>query len=474
MSSQQKIDHLGPILHFRGCDENRMRVAAIIVSPEAAAPPGNVAVRSDEILPQLIATVAGLNFWRYDFTMAADEGGYRLGDNWYPVVTDLTGDMRIGFVSCNGEENGDLDRDSVERNIMWARLADDHAASPFALLLQGGDQIYADEATKDHPLSEDWPEHAPESPDPAALADLTRHLQERFADRYMQVLSARVCAGIFATIPSLSIWDDHDICDGWGSLPEHLTQSEVGQAVFSVARQMYLLFQQGATDADIPALFWDPTGRNLGWRRDLPGVTIFAPDLRSERDRDDIMGPAGWQAIDALQPKGGHTIMVSSVPLLGPRLSLLETVMLAIPRMQHYEDDLRDQWQSHSHRDEWRRMLKQILRMRESGPVTVVSGEIHLATRAVMGPDKTLINQLVASGISHRAPPKTYARCLGLFAGLGEAPLAGHPIRIKPLPGQKHRYVAQRNYLTMQRKDGQWAAQWHLEESGVTAPLSLD
>lgn len=474
MSSQHKIDHLGPILHFRGCDESKLRVAAMIVSPEAAARPENIVVRADEVLPQRIATVAGLNFWRYDFTMAADEGGYRLGDNRYPVVTDLTGDMRIGFVSCNGEENGDLDRDSAERNIMWARLADDHAASPFALLLQGGDQVYADEATKDHPLSEDWPESAPKKPDPAALADLTRHLQERFAERYMQVLSARVCAGIFATIPSLSIWDDHDICDGWGSLPQHLTKSEVGQAVFSVARQLYLLFQQGATDADIPALFWDPSGRNLGWQRDLPGVTIFAPDLRSERDRDDIMGPAGWQAMDALQPRGRHTIMVSSVPLLGPRLSLLETVMLAIPRMQHYEDDLRDQWQSHSHRDEWRRMLKQILRMRESGPVTVVSGEIHLATRAVMGPDETLINQLVASGISHRAPPKAYARCLGLFAGLGEAPLAGHPIRIKPLPGQKHRYVAQRNYLTMQRKQGQWTARWHLEESGVSPSLSLD
>ena len=248
----------------------------------------------------------------------------------------------------------------------------------------------------------------------------------------------------------------------------------MGQALFAVARQMYLLFQHGATDADVPALFADPAGRSLGWRRDLPGVTLFAPDLRSERHRQRVMGPAGWAAVEAMQPAGRHVFMVSSVPLLGPRLSLLETLMMAVPRMQHYEDDLRDQWQSHAHRDEWRRILGQVLRMRETAPVTVLSGEIHLATRAEMGPDATLIRQLVASGISHRAPPKGYARALGLFAGLGEAPLPGHPIRIRPLPGHRHRYVAERNFLTLDRVAGRWQAVWHLEDSGQTPPLVLD
>uniref|UniRef100_UPI0035B4DF51 alkaline phosphatase D family protein n=1 Tax=Paracoccus sp. TaxID=267 RepID=UPI0035B4DF51 len=389
-------------------------------------------------------------------------------------ATRLDGDIRLAFVSCNGEENGDLDRDGAERNLMWARLQADHARAPFALLLQGGDQIYADEATHGHLLTEDWPKHVPGSPSEADLADLTRHLERRFAQRYMMVLAAEGCADLFATVPSLSVWDDHDICDGWGSLPESRTNSSVGQALFGVARRMYLLFQHGATDADVPGLFMDPAGRNLGWRRDLPGVTLWAPDLRSERRRDRIMGPGGWSAVEALHPSGDHVFMVSSVPLLGPRLSLVESLLMAIPRMQHYEDDLRDQWQSHAHRAEWRRMLGQVLRMREKAPVTVLSGEIHLATRAEMGPEAACIHQLVASGISHRAPPRAYARALGLFAGLGEAPLAGHPIAIKPLPGQRHRYVAERNYLTLDRRNGRWQAVWHLEESGLTPPLDLD
>lgn len=473
MSIAPTTDRAGPILHFRACDPGGLHLAAVHILPETDPAPAAIITATAQVTPRLLAHAGGVNVWRHDFTLAPDEGGYHINGTRHSVATRLDGDIRVAFVSCNGEENGDLDRAHDERNLMWARLAEDHAERPFAVLLQGGDQIYADEATYQHPLSAEWPDKVPDNPDSAALDDLTAHLTERFVERYMQVLAAQASAGLFASVPSLSIWDDHDICDGWGSLPEKVTRSAVGQALFAVARRMYLLFQHGAVEADIPDLFMDVTGKSLGWRRDLPGLTIFAPDLRSERSRKRIMGPAGWLAIEELQPVDGHVFMVSSVPLLGPRLSLLETVMMAIPRMQHYEDDLRDQWQSHAHRDEWRRMLRQVLRMRRNSPVTVLSGEIHLATRAEMGPEQTMIQQLVASGISHRAPPKAYARCLGLFAGLGEAPLDGHPIRIKPLPGQKHRYVAQRNFLTLQRVGGDWNAVWNLEEDGPTPPLAL-
>lgn len=474
MPDPVQIRHAGPILHFRGHGPDGMRLAAVSIRPRDDPAPGPVTTGAGEVLPAKLAEIAGLALWRHDFILRAGEPGYRLDGRDHAVQTRLDGDLRIGFVSCNGEESGDLDRDPAERNLMWRRLAGEHARQPFALLLQGGDQIYADEVTQGHHLSQGWPKSVPARPDPAALEGLRDHLRARFAARYMQVLSAPDCAGIFAGIPSLAVWDDHDICDGWGSLPAALTRSEVGRLIFETAREAYLLFQHGATGTDVPALFWDAGGRNLGWRRDLPGLTIFAPDLRSERGRGRVMGEAGWRAAEALETDAGHVLMVSSVPLLGPRLSLLESLMMAIPKMQDYEDDLRDQWQSRSHRDSWRRMLRIVLRLREKAPVTVVSGEIHLATRAEMGPDAARIHQLVASGISHRAPPRAYARALGLFAGLGEAPLKGHPIRIRPLPGRRHRYVAERNFLTLAREGGRWRAVWHLEEGGPTPPLALD
>ena len=229
---------------------------------------------------------------------------------------------------------------------------------------------------------------------------------------------------------------------------------------------------------DLPARFADPQGGHLGWVINAPGLRLLAPDMRSERTRRDIMGPGGWQMMDAeaRRQTQGRTMLMSSVPLLGPRMSILEALMVAIPRMQKYEDDLRDQWQSRTHRDEWRRILRLVRDMarRDGHDVTALSGEIHLATRAEMDLGGGLhLHQLVASGIAHRAPPKGWARFLGALAWLGEDPLPDHPIRIRPLPGQRHRYIAQRNFLVLDRRKGAWQAAWDLEDNGRTPALPL-
>ena len=470
MNTKAGFERAGPILHFRGHHEGNLHLAAVVVRPEGI-PCGVLRASTWEVQPAKLAELEGLAAWRYDFQLGAADRGYELEGTFYEVQTDPHGDLRIAFVSCNGEEHGDLDRDPAERNAMWARLVASHKKSAFTLLLQGGDQVYADEATRGHPLSEGWPEDVPKSPTQDQLEDLGAHLSRAFLQRYMSVLCAEEYAWIAARVPTLSVWDDHDICDGWGSLPRGRMSSAVGQTLFGVAREFYLLFQHGGNEADIPSLFLDPDGASLAWKRNLPGLTILAPDLRSERGRRQIIGEAGWRSLSSVHPERGHTVLLSSVPLLGPRLSVLERIMTIVPKMQRYEDDLRDQWQSRTHREEWRRALREVLRLREVGSVTVLSGEIHLATRAEMGSGASCVHQLVASGIAHPPPPKAFARFLGWLATLGEAPLPEHPIRILPLPGQKQRYVAQRNFLVLERRAGAWTAFWQLEESGPTPSL---
>ena len=469
---------VGPILFLDHVADGRLHLSALFLLPGTEAP-APVMLDGVEVPPGRLAGFDRATAWRARFSLPADRtSAYSWNGERYEVAGDLTGNLRLAYVSCNGEEHGDLDRDPDERNAMWARLCEDHARAPFALLLHGGDQVYADEATKGHPLGEDWPEHIPRDPSRADLADLAHHLRERFAERYAVLYAAQRFAWLAARVPSLMQWDDHDICDGWGSLRRSRTYSPVGQTLFSVARESFLLFQQAATDGDLPARFADPGGQHLGWTVRAPDLRIVAPDLRSERTRRQILGPGGWAMMEAeaAREAQGHTFLMSSVPLLGPRLSLLEAMMVAIPRMQKYEDDLRDQWQSRAHRDEWRRMLRLVrdLARRDGHDITAVSGEIHLATRATMdlGGGLTL-HQLVASGIAHRAPPKGWARVLGALAWLGEDPLPDHPIRVERLPGQTGRYVAERNYLLLERLSGDWSARWTLETSGTTPPLAL-
>ena len=468
----------GPILFLDDITDTSVEIAALFIAPKGVPIP-DLRVDGTSVPATVLADYDAARVWRARLSLAlGSTAGYAWNGTDYPVCCDYAGDPRIAYVSCNGEEVGDLLREGSERNAMWARLRDDHRAQGFVLLLHGGDQVYAAEVTEGHPLSKDWPDHVPSDPSRADLAELRAHLREAFFRRYAALHAAPEFAWLAARVPSLMQWDDHDICDGWGSLPSSRTHSAVGQALFAVARESFLVFQQAAVEGDLPGRFADREGHHLGWTVRTGGLRILAPDLRSERSRRAVMGQGGWSMMEeeARRTDPGHCFLLSSVPLLGPRLSILEALMVMVPSMQKYEDDLRDQWQSRAHRGEWRRMLRlaRAMALAEGQSLTVVSGEIHLATRASMalGSGRRL-QQLVASGIAHRAPPRAWARALGALSWLGESPLRGHPIRIERPPGQATRYVAERNYLRLERRAGAWSARWEFEASGTTPPLAL-
>lgn len=471
---------IGPILFLDDVllDDSQMQLSALFIARNDTALPALTVAQ--EVVPfSEIASYKTHRVYTARFILPTDGSGtYSWNEETYSVGGPFTEDLHIAFVSCNGEEHDDLGRDPSERNAMWARLGHQHRARPFSLLLHGGDQVYADEATHDHPLSAGWPDTLPKDPSRADLDDLYHHLREKFFERYARLYAGAEFAWIAARVPSLMQWDDHDICDGWGSLPRSRTYSPVGQTLFTVAREAFLTFQAAARDGALPRRFADPRGHQLGWHISIHGLRILAPDLRSQRTRREVMGPSGWTMMEtaAAQRFHGHSFVMSSVPLLGPRLSILEAVMTALPSMQKYEDDLRDQWQSRAHRDSWCRMLKLVLRMGQSPTqkLTVLSGEIHLATRATLDMNNgDVLHQLVASGISHRPPPAAWARVLGALSWLGEGPLPQHRIRICRIPGQTYRYVAERNFLVLERKNGNWFAEWDIESSGRSDPLPL-
>lgn len=467
---------IGPVLHFRGLTADGLALAALVAMP-AGRPAPPLTTPAGPAERRLAATLAGRDIHLYDFRLPL--GGlpeYDFDGRRHAVSTRFDGDLRIAFAACNGQEHGDLGRDTGERNAMWARLGAEHDAAPFQLLLHGGDQIYADEATRAHPLTAGWPRDLDPDPAPEALTGLREALAEEFATRYLFLCAQPEFARLAARVPSLAMWDDHDICDGWGSLKAPVLDSPQGRCLFAVARRMFLLFQMGTTPDCLPRTILDPSGTSLGWQVTLPGLRVVAPDLRSERRPERVMGPRGWESYRAAlaMPAEARTLILSSVPAIGPRLSLVEAWMQHTPWFEKYEDDLRDQWQSRAHRAEWQDFLRAVVALHWRGSeVTFVSGEIHLAAHGTMATVTRPIHQLVASGIAHPAPPRAYAAALGLLARFGEAPLEGHPIRLHPLPGQRGIYTAERNYLVLERRAGSWTASWRLERSGDTSPIAI-
>ncbi|WP_206608836.1 alkaline phosphatase D family protein [Notoacmeibacter marinus] len=473
---------LGPLLYMRGAKEGRAHFALLTLRP-SDRPSAPLRTDEREWQPHAVFNRYGVTADRYLFELPVGlpNGWYELDGERINLATDYEGDdMRVAFVSCNGQEQGDLEREKEQRNTLWSRLKAEHAEAPLHLLLQGGDQIYADEILDAHPLTRRWEDEEDYFGNDVTAEDVETirvALSRSLFGRYLVLLGHDEAKSLLSSVPTISMWDDHDICDGWGSLAEGKLDSPVGQTVYEVAREHFLLFQQAATLDDLPDIMMDRTAGGFGVHVELPGLHVLAPDLRSERRPDRVMGEEGWRTFDeALKKAAGHRVLfVSTVPVLGPRLSLVESMMNIIPGAQKYEDDLRDQWQSRHHRKEWTRMLARLVKAKdeEGTDVTVLSGEIHLATRGTLACKTGTVHQLVASGITHDPPPRGWARTLGTLAWLGETPLPNHPIRMRSIPGHPRTYCDQRNYLRLMRKGEQWLAWWETEEDGTTDMLDL-
>jgi PhoD related phosphatase len=478
---------VGPILQFRGQTEDRWRLAALVVGEgfDAPAPlelPGNA-----PIAPERLAVRRGHGFWRYDFSLKlqgdqATVARYAIGDEaWRVHLPAASGGRRVAYAACNGnDDEGNGGPVPPSRNALWRQLAAEHASRPFHLLFQGGDQLYADTLWKEVPELGAWRRLpwregnvAPFTPAMAQGADAY------YFERYRRVWGQPEVAAVLASIPSVMMWDDHDIFDGWGSWPEDRQGCPVFRGVGALARGYFAFFQLAARPDRLPDGFGDPDGRHFGCAFRAGEVGIVAPDLRSERTRGRIMGEAGWRHFEAaLSGLAGcrHVLVMSSVPLVNADMSWLERLYVAAPGHSNLEDDLRDQWQSYGHRDEWRRMLSRLVAFsaRTGARVTSLSGEIHLGALGVVeGAGGVRVHQLTSSGIVHAPPPVIALAAYELLGRHTTVLEPGLKVRLLRIPGHGRRYLRRRNWLSLDADgDGRFQAAWHTER-GVAGSLAV-
>lgn len=121
----------GPVLLFRGLADQHLSLSALIGHPEGAPPP-DLRTACGAGRYRALMRIDGLVVARIDFALPVGDGvaAYRLDGRDHLVVTRHDADLRMAFVSCNGQEHGDFDRPEAQRNAMWARLVADLPASP--------------------------------------------------------------------------------------------------------------------------------------------------------------------------------------------------------------------------------------------------------------------------------------------------------------------------------------------------------
>lgn len=550
---------MGPVLSFRGFipkDQN-WRVTAMIVLPKDDPTSGMQCDGKTCDDPVELITSSTMRVLRYDLTVTLNNAerrvqyGFVNGQQWSFTVPAKGAPPRMAYVSCNGFSDpkvvqklkgpinsvwNDLlcNHDKTMRPQEYAtdkeqkwhdRRLGDSDKQRFHLLCMGGDQLYFDSILYETTLLQelcDWSswslkrqiEHMPSE-------ECKEKIAAYYLDQYVQRWSAknenrtgdpkledRGAPTVMASIPTIMMWDDHDIIDGWGSYPPALQYSPVLRHIFDSARRAFWVFQlqqkagdlptledrawkEGSAPADAPdyqPIAWDKVRAKdelmLPFLNKQPGfsysmeigpLTLIVPDLRTERSRTQILGESTWQAlIERFSNIEGaeHALLMSSIPVAHAKLGLAElAVGLTAPDLKHgSSDDLIDHWMHSNHEGERKRLVRTIMAAANAARirVSILSGDVHLAAwgrifRKDATPDQNWfqVNQLTSSAVVHPSPTGVlegiFVAYLNRAASRTQSVDSEHDIDMMRFPETDVYAHARRNWLALEMDDTEFA-----------------
>lgn len=494
---------LGPILSYRGGEnDSEWRVTALVgVDTKAAIPKVTVEGRMAKP-PMVLLEYGGHTFLRYDLTCKKHKDERRVeyevegvAEKWRFTVPGKGYAPRMAYVSCNGFSDPSGIRKLIKaENAVWEDLLCNHDKEVrpagymldkeqlwhephthgkdkqrFHLLLMGGDQIYFDSIWEDLKPLKGWiglpRKEQLEFPVSAALEKkIEAYYINLYSTRWMPAQrkawgsKERTLDGTLAMscMPTVMMWDDHDIFDGWGSYSVEMQRSPLFQTLFRHARRAFWVFQMQQAAEHLPELKLrtdvnvrtdDPLFEPIPWTEELqvdklslplldmqPGFSfahaigparLVVADLRTERSHEQVMGPKTWTALqaylnaiprnDRVHPGSGcqHLLFMSSVPVVHPKLSLAEAFLDNFGSdhvLDSSADDLKDHWTHDDHEGERKRLIETLLKVANDKQlrVSIVSGDVHVAAwgsayRKDVGPQDNWaqIQQFTSTAIVH-------------------------------------------------------------------------
>ncbi|KAJ1539123.1 hypothetical protein HK405_013160, partial [Cladochytrium tenue] len=313
----------------------------------------------------LVTSYGGWSYYRFDLAVdlgpAAQAIEYAVGGSTVPVETRFRffvpaagEDANTAFWTCNGFGEGL--KPGVESQLggiqpMWRDLLKRHQERPFHVQIGGGDQLYADGYS--HSVFEDgsilgkWLQTG--DINDRANVEWTSEFEQAVGDfyylAYIYHFQEEVFSEALATIPYAFVCDDHDIFDGYGSYPPDTMDAPVIRNTGRLAYKFYLLFQHHTSFAEAGALDLFPAPAGFSWLKRLgPTVAALAIDNRSQRTEDRIVPEACmdeiWRRLDELAseaesdaPRLRHLVVVATVPVVYPRMTLAGRVMDIVASM---------------------------------------------------------------------------------------------------------------------------------------------
>ncbi|KAG7664282.1 uncharacterized protein J8A68_002197 [[Candida] subhashii] len=347
-------------------------------------------------------------------------------------IPSIEESMNVISFSCNGFSLGS---DASEyKSSMWLDVLNRHAKQHYHVMLGGGDQIYCDSIKLQSKALQDWMKLSSlKKPSFKVTQEISQEFEHYYLEHYMNWFgkgfwvgkNSRVLEALFpltmSQIPSVNIYDDHDIIDGYGSYGNSTMSSEVFESIGNLAYKYYMLFQhqidprEKLSESDPSWILGKQPGpyikekNHSNYIRLGKEIALLGLDCRTERKLREIVSPSSYERVfDRLNKEITankdikHLLVMLGVPILYPRLVWLEwlltsTVFKPVRSLAQKGvldkglvnefdgdievlDDLNDHWCAKHHKRERNKLLLDLIEFQAKHEVriTILSGDVHL------------------------------------------------------------------------------------------------
>ena len=220
---------------------------------------------------------------------------------------------------------------------------------------------------------------------------------------------------VFQHIPSLNMWDDHEIRDGWGSHGDEYKSTSLMQA-YTCSKEAF-----------VKNMYLHPSPLNINYlspRVDLshfyetPKADVFLFDLRSNRDVNtpNVIDSIQWKKFEDWcnkLPNNRTIILGSSIPVFWKVKEKMAGAYIKITDGEA-QDDINDAWGSSYNQVQRDRLITKILELRLTKNIKtiIISGDIHIGCLSEIwyNPEPTdrnkrqvLCYEMITSGLSHES-----------------------------------------------------------------------
>ena len=408
-----------------------------------------------------------------------------INSSWTFVVPGSDNVPKIGFFSCNGNSKKLPQFQSNADYVMWDRLYISHIkenmSHSFHCIIMGGDQIYADPMWKNIPYFKDhkllgWNSNRAIEKHvikPENMSSFTAQLEEFYERLYIESWGKPAVSKALAAIPSIMMWDDHDIFDGWGSQPTALQESQVFQLIFKIAKKYFEVFQLRGID-NKTRISQDEYSLQIRFRN----FEIFVLDNRSHRTNNQIMSVSQFENVEDFRNKylfEGMSEALSkekvllfaiAVPVAHLNYKKRTEKVLKWPIIKNFRyslnDDALDHWDHSNHVRQQKRLLDTIFSLADhTSPkyVHIISGDVHSAGAGRIVKESAnelrIVNEYISSPIVYK-PIGRFQQYLLSKLSDEHSQVAGYKIGVYQFgfDPKKQKTIYQRNYGSFYKGDG--------------------